>query len=383
MSGFFSRNAGMRHLIGLLALFSLLGGCATPPKAVEPADEAISRGTEPNFSIQRVHFATDRAATGNPEPDKRFGGERGDISYGYCDVSIPRDHRMGELEGPSIWRLEFRPDPNKHIVLASVETQASADFFDSLKQRIQSSDGRKAFVFIHGFNVGFEEAARRTAQMSYDLAFPGVPIFFSWPSRAQLMSYRNDEKNANWSVPHLKAFFADLAANLDADEIFVIAHSMGNQPTSRALAELFTERPELVNRFKDIMLVAPDIDADVFKNEIAPPLLASGRHMTLYASSKDMALKFSEMINGGQRLGDADPSIVVLPGMDSIDASNVKTDLIGHSYYADANSVLSDIFEVVRSAQPETVHSRIEEVITAFGRFWRFKIPAGNAPAAP
>lgn len=383
MSGFFSRDAGVRCLFGLLAVCSLLAGCATPPKATEQADQEVARGAEPNASIQRVHFATDRAATGNSEPDKHFGGERGEISYGYCDVSIPRDHRMGELEGPSIWRLEFRPDPEKHIVLSSLTTQTSGDFFDGLKQRIQASDGRKAFVFIHGFNVGFEEAARRTAQMSYDLAFPGVPIFFSWPSRAQLMSYRNDEKNANWSVPHLKKFFADLAANLDADEIFVIAHSMGNQPTSRALAELFTERPELVNRFKDIMLVAPDIDAEVFKNEIAPPLLASGRHMTLYASSNDVALKFSEMINGGQRLGDADPSIVVLPGMDSIDASNVKTDLIGHSYYADASSVMSDIFEVVRNTEAEVVHSRIEEVITAFGRFWRFKLPTGSAPATP
>lgn len=373
----------LRVAASLLVAAIVLAGCATPASKPEVADEVVTRGGEPNYSIQRVHFATDRAATGNPEPDRYFGGERGEISYGYCDVSIPRDHRMGELEGPSIWRLEFRPDPNKHIVLSSLTTQTSGDFFDALKQRIQTSDGRKAFVFIHGFNVGFEEAARRTAQMSYDLAFPGVPIFFSWPSRAELMSYRNDEKNANSSIPHLKAFFADLATNIDADEIFVIAHSMGNQPTSRALAELFTERPELVSRFKDIMLVAPDIDAEVFKNEIAPPLLASGRHMTLYASSKDMALKFSEMINGGQRLGDADPNIVMLPGMDSIDASNVKTDLIGHSYYADATSVLSDIFGVVRNTETAVVHSGIEEVITAFGRFWRFKLPSASAPATP
>lgn len=378
MPKLFLHDMNVRILVSFMISLLLLSGCSTlhdKPAKVEPAEEVISRGTEPNFSIQRVHFATDRAPTGNTEPDKYFGGDRGDLTYGFCDVSIPRDHRMGELEGPSIWRLEFVPDPNKHIVLAKIETQTSGTFFDDLKQRLQASEGKKAFVFIHGFNVGFEEAARRTAQMSYDLAFPGVPIFFSWPSRAQLMSYRSDEKNANWSIPHLKAFFADLATNLDADEIFVIAHSMGNQPTSRALAELFKERPELVNRFKDIMLVAPDIDAEVFKNEIAPPLLASGRHMTLYASSNDVALKFSEMINGGQRLGDADPSIVVLPGMDSIDASNVKTDLIGHSYYADASSVLSDIFEVVRRAELDTVHSRVEEVITAFGRFWRFRLP--------
>ncbi len=376
MLNFFSRKAGVRLVAGFMVTVFFLAGCVTPPQKIEPTEEVVFRGTEPNFSVQKVHFATNRAPTGKQEPDKFFGAERGDIRYGFCEVSIPRDHRMGELEAPSVWRLEFKPDPNKHVVLAKIETQESKLFFDELKQRLQASEGKKAFVFIHGFNVGFEEAARRTAQINYDLAFPGVPIFFSWPSQAQLMSYRNDEKNAQWSASHLKTFFADLATNLEADEIFVIAHSMGNQPTSRALAELFKERPDLVNRFKDIMLVAPDIDAEVFKNEIAPPLLAAGPHMTLYASSNDVALKFSEMINGGQRLGDADPAIVVLPGMDSIDASNVKTDLIGHSYYADASSVLSDMFEVVRNTEKVTVHSRIEEVVTAFGRFWRFKRPS-------
>ena len=184
--------------------------------------------------------------------------------------------------------------------------------------------------------------------------------------------------NAEWSQPHLKNFFANLATNLEADEIFVIAHSMGNRPTTQALGTLFGERPELVTRFKEIILVAPDINAKVFKNEIAPQLLSAGRRVTLYASSNDAALKLSKAVNGGQRLGDADPNIVVLPGMDSIDASNVKTDLIGHSYYADARSVLSDLFEVVRGAAPATARSRLEEVSASFGRFWRFKSPSAE-----
>lgn len=373
----------MRLIIILAGLALILAGCAAPGGKNESADIPVFRGMEPNYSVQRVHFATDRAPTGSQEPTEQFGAEKTEqISYGVCEVSIPRDHRMGELEGPSIWRLEFKPDPDKHVVLAKIEMQESVAFFDELKQRLQASDGKKAFVFIHGFNVAFEEAARRTAQIHYDLAFTGVPIFFSWPSHAQFSKYRDDEASAEWSEPHLKAFFADLATNFEADEIFVIAHSMGNRPTSRALGVLFKERPELATRFKEIILVAPDVDAAVFKAEIAPPLLASGRRVTLYASSKDVALKVSELINGGQRLGDAAPSITVLPGMESIDASNVETDLIGHSYYADADSVLSDLFEVVRDTGPAAVRSRLEEIATALGRFWRFRPPqvAGAAP---
>lgn len=363
----------------------LLAGCATPPQEKTPIEVAVNRGIELNYSVQRVHFATDRASTGSQELTEYFGAERGErISYGICEVSIPRDHRMGELEGPSVWRLEFKPDQDKHVVLAKIEMQEAAVFLGDLKQRLRVSEGKKAFVFIHGFNVSFEEAARRTAQIHYDLGFSGVPIFFSWPSQAQFARYRADEENAEWSVPHVRAFFADLATNLEADEIYVIAHSMGNRPASRALGELFAERPELATRFKEIILIAPDIDAKVFKDEIAPPLLASGRRVTLYASTKDAALKFSEIINGGQRLGNADPSIVMLPGMESIDASNVETDLIGHSYYADARSVLSDLFEVVRDTGSAAARSRLEEILTSLGRFWRFKpAPGISKPSIP
>jgi hypothetical protein len=59
--------------------------------------------------------------------------------------------------------------------------------------------------------------------------------------------------------------------------------------------------------------------------------------------------------------------------MESIDASNVETDLIGHSYYADARSVLSDLFEVLRNKGSAGGRSRLEEVFSAPGRFWRFK----------
>ncbi|WP_429550866.1 alpha/beta hydrolase [Paraburkholderia sp. MM5477-R1] len=40
-------------------------------------------------------------------------------------------------------------------------------------------------LFIRGFKVGFVDAARRTAQMAYDLGFDGAPVFFSWPSQGQ------------------------------------------------------------------------------------------------------------------------------------------------------------------------------------------------------
>ena len=43
---------------------------------------------------------------------------------------------------------------------------------------------------------------------------------------------------------------------------------------------------------------------------------------------------------------------MVLPGVDTIDATKVDTGLLGHSYYGDNRSVLSDLFSLVRYDLP-------------------------------
>lgn len=103
---------------------------------------------------------------------------------GTCEVSIPRDHRVGVVERPVWWRFEFRPDPNKHIVLHSISPSTTSAFLAELNGRLDRSQTRMAFVFVHGFNVSFEDAALRTAQLAYDLDFDGAPLMYSWPSSA-------------------------------------------------------------------------------------------------------------------------------------------------------------------------------------------------------
>ncbi len=94
-----------------------IGAPPSPPMPL-PAD----------FAIVRVFYATDRTRTASTKPAEMFGVGRAALSYGSCDVSIPRDHRMGELESPSIWRLDFREDPTKHVVLLSTVV-SSKDMF--------------------------------------------------------------------------------------------------------------------------------------------------------------------------------------------------------------------------------------------------------------
>ena len=144
---------------------------------------------EPTYAVVKVYYATDRAKTTNPDPAKTYAGDRGDLGLGFCTVSIPRDHRMGALEAPSIWRLEFSNDPEHFVVLLSVTETDTASFYKDVADRVRASAGKNAFIFVHGYNVTFADAARRTAQMAYDLGFDGAPVFYSWPSQASYAAY--------------------------------------------------------------------------------------------------------------------------------------------------------------------------------------------------
>jgi hypothetical protein len=44
--------------------------------------------------------------------------------------------------------------------------------------------------------------------------------------------------------------------------------------------------------------------------------------------------------------------VVVVPGVETIDVSGIDLSLLGHSYYGDNESMLRDLYEVVRARLP-------------------------------
>jgi esterase/lipase superfamily enzyme len=323
-----------------------------PPKESPKSTNAPPpiQALKPTRSLIRVFYATDRAQASSTTSNEGFYlGQRGDsdvLSLGTIDVSIPRDHRMGEIERPSILRFEFREDPEKHIVIKAIEPEPEHQFFNELQSRVAESTERQAFVFVHGYAVTFADAARRTAQLAYDLGFDGAPILYSWPSRGKYADYPADEATIEWTTPHLKVFLEKIADTTHAKTVHLIAHSMGNRALTASLKQIATEHG-LPPMFKQVFLAAPDIDIGVFK-QLAEVFPNAADHVTLYASSKDEALVASKKFHKYPRAGDTGTMIAVVPHVDTIDATSVDTGLLGHSYYGDNRSILTDIFYTIR-----------------------------------
>lgn len=313
-----------------------------PPPPGGPTNPNVAVGRE--FNQVRVFFATDRKA----DAEGVFGGDRGaELTYGSLFVSIPRAHAVGAIERPSIWRLEFSEDPRQHMVIVRRTIADRDGFFAGVRETLARGGSESSFLFVHGYNVAFDDAARRTAQIAYDLDFRGAPVFYSWPSQATLQGYPMDENNVQWSEPNLKRFLLDYAQHSGAKDLYLIAHSMGNRALTGAVKALFAEHPELKGRFKEIILTAPDIDADIFKRDIAPALAAGCDKITLYVSDGDKALLASKTVHGYPRAGDSAVGITVAPGIETVDASGLDTSFLEHSYFAESGTVLTDIRKLV------------------------------------
>lgn len=300
-----------------------------------------------------------------------YGGGRGALQLGKCEVTIPRVHQSGEVERPSILRLEFSENLERHVTLRQVIPQAELEFYQAVKRRVQASPQQDLFVFVHGFNVSFEAAARRTAQIAHDLEYAGAPIFYSWPSQGQAWDYTVDETNVVWSVPNLKKFLTDLARESDAKAINLIAHSMGTRALTQAIRELAYECEEDTQLFQHVILAAPDIDADVFKDQIAPALTRHTSKVTLYASAGDEALAASKLVHGARRAGESASPALIVQGVDTIDVELGDLGLLGHSYYSNP-LVLRDLNAILRESRPASLRPWLAPLGDEGARYWAF-----------
>jgi esterase/lipase superfamily enzyme len=310
------------------------------------------------------------------KPDLAYGMKRGrGVELGMCEVSIPKEHEVGVLEAPSIFKLELRETPERHVVLLDVERLPEEAFYTALSERVARSPAKDAFVFVHGYNVSFEDAARRTAQIAYDLDFPGAPVFYSWPSQASLTGYTVDENNVEWTVPHLREFLTEVVERSGAEQMHLVAHSMGNRALANALRGLSYRRDVKQPMFNHVVLTAPDVDADVFRRDLAPRIVKTAERVTLYASSNDKALSYSKTVHGYPRAGDTGEDLVVVRGIDTIDVSAVDTSLfgLGHVYYGSNQTVLADLFDLIRTAKPPEERRWLRAELLGSLRYWVFE----------
>ena len=330
------------------------------------------------YATVRVFYGTNRVRSGESRPALYYGKARGELQYGYLEVTIPQTHKRAELETQPAWNdFLFSVDDSalrrRYVLLEKVAPLTREAFVQALHQQIAGSQSKDAFVFVHGFNNSFEDAARRVAQLAYDLDFDGTPILYSWPSQGSATAYTADEAAVGVSGRRLAEFLETVVTQSGAQRVHLIAHSMGNRALIEAL-ELYLckhapgERPP----FGQIVFTAPDVDRDYFVDAF-DTLRGAAQRLTLYASDSDYALRSSQFVHGAPRAGGAGDAVVRLAGLDTIDMSSVPADMLGHSYFAANGGAVYDLFRLLwRGDGPERRCSTREG--GAMAVVWRFDV---------
>ncbi len=297
-----------------------------------------------------VFFATNRRRDEAQPPESRFSGEPADaITLGLAQVSIPFTHKTGKVETPAWWNLFADPkDASRYVILYSVERLAEADFCTKLTKAATEGGPRSVLVFLHGYNVTFEEAARRAAQFASDMKYAGAVVLFSWPSLGETFGYLADEERAMLSADRLVEFLRVLEGG-PWDAVHIVAHSMGNRVVVLGLAD--NKAPALP--LGQIVFIAADVYVETFQQKF-PKMSGLGKLKTSYVSRKDRALLLSSWLHRARRIGISDGEPFVSKGMETIDASSVDTSLLslGHGYFGDTRSVITDLGYLLREGLP-------------------------------
>lgn len=343
-----------------------------PPAPVLPRAELPRDWSGLDTATQRIPIlvATTRRYIDAERPGFRFGTtDANALSWGLAQVAVPsyRVRREGDIPRAG---NEALPDGDRVMWMSSLLPADSVRFLQRVSDDLARTRSRDVLVFVHGYNSSFEEAAVRLAQLVADMGFDGTAVLFSWASAGALSGYVRDQQTARNAGFYLLRLLREQLPRTNPDRIHVLAHSMGSEVLSKAVSLI--DRADSLPRLGQVILAAPDVDARVFAREILPTLRARAQGVTLYASSEDDALRASRVLNGVWRLGLGGDSVTVLDGMETIDATRVRGDALGHTLLGNS-ALLSDLFALLTEGR-SPADRRLLQARTGDGRtFWRFR----------
>lgn len=320
-----------RALVVALAAALFAAGCGARP---ETGFLAPIAATEAGAVAHTILVATTRKR--DDRPGTFFGGERASpLDFAKVEVSVPARHKPGEIEWASTAPGDAKTD---FVVRQAGYLAGEKEFVRSLNARLATRPrgSRKVLLFIHGYNTMFAEALYRFAQVVHDAKSPAVPVLFTWASRGELTQYVYDTNSATTARDDLERTIRLIFAS-DAEQVNILAHSMGNWVTVEALRQIkISGGLPQIGKLGNLVLAAPDIDVDVFKSQMRR-FGKPRKPFYIVLSKDDKALSASRFIAGGQeRLGaDGNTAELAELGAVVIDLSDVAaTDSSNHGKFA-------------------------------------------------
>lgn len=347
----------------LLAGLLLISGCASFQQASK------------EYVYEEAFYLTTREDTGQADPTERFNTQRGEPAYGTAMVAIDPEGALSSFAEPQPNRILRQEQLLRREALQQVLSLPEAAFIEALSRYGAGGQAPdEILIFIHGYKRSFGDAVENAARLRYQLAFPGPVVAFSWPSTNAVSGYLADVESLDWSVPALRRLIGAVGDRLPGTQLHFIAHSLGN----RALLELLTgilqgDAGLSGVPIGQLVLIAPDVDRDIFMRDIAPVLERLPSRKTLYVSAEDFPLMASGAVFQYPRLGDSRGTPPIINGVETVDVSDAINLFNGHGYYEADQATIEDLYSLIRQNKSAAERPGLVGVETEQGIYWRLQ----------
>ncbi|SEA30911.1 alpha/beta hydrolase [Alkalimonas amylolytica] len=298
----------------------------------------------------------------------------------------------GPLDKMSAWQKASYRDFKKALM-------EQANSFPLISDLADHDVQKHVTLFVHGYNNTWASAARRYEKLCADLFLSkknlGVCVLFTWPSNGRRTSYYPDRADARRSAIHLSEVLNNLYDYLlmkqnEVDEerrcrakTSIIAHSMGSYVLQEALNLTWqhNNQPMLVSLINQLVLVAADVDNDLFKSgesvdlSLGDAMAQLTYRITSLYTGRDQILGMSAGFKhfGKRRLGRSgiDRRYDVPDNVWDIDCSELiaKNEKNIHSAYFETETVINLMEKILRGVDRHellrqgTVHRDNEPIL--------------------
>jgi esterase/lipase superfamily enzyme len=208
----------------------------------------------------------------NQDNNDGFGGDLSNLTF------WTRPDGSGTISSRATWQLRSSDEFRDALVAVA------RNFPDPLTTDI--SGQKHVSLFIHGYNNGWVDSIERYQNIAAKLfdgpASLGELISFDWPSKGSLLGYLPDRAEARKTGDDLTNVLSTLYDWMAGQQIAaannpdnacrarssIIAHSMGNYALQYAMNAVWTRknRPLLVSLLQEVIMVAGDVDNDIFRD---------------------------------------------------------------------------------------------------------------------
>jgi esterase/lipase superfamily enzyme len=240
---------------------------------------------------------------------------------------------------------------------------AKERFLIELRSQLRQTESKDVFIFVHGYNVNFENPLLVSAQLWHYIGYRGSFISYGWPATPRGTAYMKDLDTASMSTRSLRVFLDFLAQQDEIKRIHILGYSAGTRLVIQTLYEKALELKEipakeaqLKTKLGTVILSNSDMDRGLFGTYLMDGELNILEKLDLYTSSKDLVLKGAQIYHSSiPRMGQTFTEREMTPAIRDyfnveeklkiIDVSNAEkvTTNGGHFYFLESPWVSSDV----------------------------------------